>query len=221
MKKLFKRLKSHKGTNILFLVVLLVNIVFVVYLRLGKPTILSSVTYDETSNIQPVYTPYKEGTSDFNKVVSDLDYYTTKPKSYKVILKSEVTGFNVSSNASSIYYQLDKGISSPITFVSNVFSVSESPIILYNRKDRTYKIKNVSDIDFITDTKSKDDLDSYYRETYGGYNGMPSPKFSHTPRVEIITYSDGTTKWVYSEKWKLDNEDELKAYLSSTPKKKE
>lgn len=50
---------------------------------------------------------------------------------------------------------------------------------------------------------------------------MPSPKFSHTSRVEIITYSDRTIKWVYSEKWKLDNEDELKAYLSSTPKKKE
>lgn len=186
-----------------------------------KPTIVSSVTYDEASNIQPVYTFYKEGTKDFNKVVSDLDYYTTKPDSSKITLKSAVTGFNVSSNVSSIYYQLDKGISSPFTFVSNVFSESESSIILYNRKDRTYEVKKVFDIEFVTDTESKDDLDNYYRENYGGYNGMPSPKFSHTSRVEIITYSDGTTKWVYSEKWKLDNEDELKAYLSSTPKKKD
>lgn len=186
-----------------------------------KPTIVSSVTYDETSNIQPVYIFYKEGTKDFNKVVSDLDYYTTKPDSSKITLKSAITGSNVSSNVSSIYYQLDKGISSPFTFVSNVFSESESSIILYNRKDRTYEVKKVSDIEFVTDTKSKDDLDSYYRENYGGYNGMPSPKFSHTSRVEIITYSDRTIKWVYSEKWKLDNEDELKAYLSSTPKKKE
>lgn len=186
-----------------------------------KPTIVSSVTYGENSNIQPVYTFYKEGTNDFNKVVSDLDYYTTKPDSSKITLKSAITGSNVSSNVSSIYYQLDKGISSPFTFVSNVFSESESSIILYNRKDRTYEVKKVSDIEFVTDTKSKDDLDSYYRENYGGYNGMPSPKFSHTSRVEIITYSDRTIKWVYSEKWKLDNEDELKAYLSSTPKKKE
>lgn len=186
-----------------------------------KPTIVSSVTYGEHSNIQPIYTPYKEGTSDFKKVISDLDYYTTKPDSSKITLKSAITGSNVSSNVSSIYYQLDKGISSPFTFVSNVFSESESSIILYNRKDRTYEVKKVSDIEFVTDTKSKDDLDSYYRENYGGYNGMPSPKFSHTSRVEIITYSDRTIKWVYSEKWKLDNEDELKAYLSSTPKKKE
>ena len=186
-----------------------------------KPTIVSSVTYDETSNIQPVYTFYKEGTNDFNKVVSDLDYYTTKPDSSKITLKSAITGNNVSSNVSSIYYQLDKGISSPLTFVENVFSEFEGSIIFYNRKGRTYEVKKVSDIDLITDTKSKDNLDKYYRENYGGYNGMPSPRFSYTPRVEIITYSNGTTKWVYSEKWKLDNEDELKAYLSSTPKKKE
>lgn len=186
-----------------------------------KPTIVSSVTYDGTSNIQPVYTPYKEGTSDFKKVISDLDYYTTKPKSSEITLKSAVTGFNVSSNVSSIYYQLDKGISSPITFVENVFSEFEGSIIFYNRKDRTYEVKKVSDIDLVTDTNSKDDLDKYYRENYGGYNGMPSPKISYTPKVEIITYSDGTVKWVYSEDWKLDNEDELKAYLSSAPKKKE
>lgn len=186
-----------------------------------KPTIVSSVTYDESSNIQPVYTPYKEGTSDFKKVVSDLDYYITKPKASEIKLRSAVTGFNTSFNVSSIYYQLYQGISSPFTFVYNVFSVSESSIILYNRKDRTYEVRKVSDIDFITDTKSKDKLTEYYNDNYGGYNGMPSPKISYTPKVEIITYSDGTIKWVYSEDWKLDNEDELKAYLSSTPKKKE
>lgn len=186
-----------------------------------KPTIVSSVTYGENSNIQPIYTPYKEGTSDFKKVISDLDYYTTKPKSSEITLKSAVKGFNVSSNASSIYYQLDKGISSTMDFVESVFVQPESSIIFYNRKDRTYEVKKVSDIDLITDTKSKDDLDNYYRENYGGYSGMPSPKFSYTSKVEIITYSDRTVKWVYSEKWKLDNEDELKAYLSSTPKKKE
>lgn len=186
-----------------------------------KPTIVSSVTYGENCNIQPIYTPYKEGTSNFKKVVSDLDYYTTKPDYPKITLKSLLGTTNVSSNASSIYYKLDEGISSPFTFLSNVFSVSESSIILYNRKDRTYEVKKVSDIDLIDDTKSKDKLDNYIKENYDGYNGMPSPKISYTPRVEIITYSNGTTKWVYSEKWKLDNEDELKAYLSSTPKKKE
>lgn len=222
MKKIFKglvsfvRLHPFRSLVIIFWLVLVCILVF-----REKPAIVSSVTYGENSNIQPIYTPYKEGTSDFKKVVSDLDYYTTKPKSSEITLKSAVTGFNVSSNVSSIYYQLDKGVSSPLTFVENVFGESNSSIILYNRKGRTYEVKKVSDIDLITDTKSKDDLDKYYRENYGGYNGMPSPKFSYTPRVEIITYSDGTTKWVYSEKWKLDNEDELKAYLSSTPKKKE
>ena len=182
---------------------------------------MSSVTYNESSNIQPIYTPYKESTSDFKKVVSDLDYYTTKPDYPKITLKSLLGTTNVSSNASSIYYKLDEGISSPFTFLSNVFSVSESSIILYNRKDRTYEVKKVSDIGLIDDTKSKDKLDNYIKENYEGYNGMPSPKISYTPKVEIITYSDETVKWVYSEDWKLDNEDELKAYLSSTPKKKE
>lgn len=221
MKKVSKSLCSFLVKNLLWVAFLGVSLAFVFFLLSNKPTIISSVTYDEASNIQPVYTLYKEGTNDFNKVVSDLDYYTTKPKSAEVTLKSAITGFNVSSNVSSIYYQLDKGISSPFTFVSNVFSESESSIILYNRKDRTYEVKKVSDIDLITDTKSKDDLDNYYRENYGGYSGMPSPKFSYTSKVEIITYSDRTVKWVYSEKWKLDNEDELKAYLTSTPKKKE
>ena len=222
MRKLFKglvsfvRLHPFRSLVIIFWLVLVCILVF-----REKPTIVSSVTYYDNSNIQPIYTPYKEDTSDFKKVISDLDYYTTKPKSSEITLKSAVKGFNVSSNASSIYYQLDKGISSTMDFVESVFVQPESSIIFYNRKDRTYEVKKVSDIDLITDTESKDDLDKYYRENYGGYNGMPSPRFSYTPRVEIITYSNGTTKWVYSEKWKLDNEDELKAYLSSTPKKKE
>ncbi|WP_148049674.1 hypothetical protein, partial [Streptomyces xinghaiensis] len=148
---------------------------------------MSSVTYDESSNIQPIYTPYKEGTSDFKKVVSDLDYYSTKPDYPKITLKSLLGTTNVSSNASSIYYKLDEGISSPFTFLSNVFSVSESSIILYNRKGRTYEVKKVSDIDLIDDTKSKDKLDNYIKENYNGYNGMPSPKISYTPKVEIIT----------------------------------
>ena len=222
LKKVFKRLSSFIVKHYFkfsFTIFFLVIICFSLFGK--KPTIVSSVTYDETSNIQPVYIPYREGTSDFKKVISDLDYYTTRPKSSEVTLKSAVKGFNVSSNVSSIYYQLDKEISSPFTFVSNVFSEYESSIILYNRKDRTYEVKKVYDIEFVTDTESKDDLDNYYRENYGGYNGMPSPKFSHTSRVEIITYSDRNIKWVYSEKWKLNNEDELKAYLSSTPKKKE
>lgn len=221
MKK-FKGLVSFIGRHYFkfsFTIFFLVIICFSLFGK--KPTIVSSVTYGENSNIQPIYTPYKDGTSDFKKVISDLDYYTTKPKSSEITLKSAVKGFNVSSNASSIYYQLDKGISSTMDFVESVFVQPESSIIFYNRKDRTYEVKKVSDIDLITDTESKDDLDKYYRENYGGYNGMPSPRFSYTPRVEIITYSNGTTKWVYSEKWKLDNEDELKAYLSSTPKKKE
>lgn len=222
MRKLFKGLFSFIGKHYFIFLLMGFLLVILCFSLFGKkPTIVSSVTYDETSNIQPVYTPYKEDTSDFKKVISDLDYYTTKPKSAEVMLKSALTGLNTSLNVSSIYYQLYQGISSPFTFVSNVFSESESSIILYNRKDRTYEVKKVSDIEFSTDTKSKDDLDKYYRENYGGYNGMPSPKFSYTSKVEIITYSDGTTKWVYSEKWKLDNEDELKAYLSSTPKKKE
>ena len=221
MKKVIKGLGSFLVKNPLWVAFLGVFIAFIFFLLSDKPTIVSSVTYDESSNIQPIYTPYKEGTSDFKKVVSDLDYYTTKPKASEVKLRSALTGFNSSLNVSSIYYQLYQGISSPFTFLSNVFSVSESSIILYNRKDRTYEVKKVSDIDLITDTKSKDDLDKYYRDNYGGYNGMPSPKISYTPKVEIITYSDETVKWVYSEDWKLDNEDELKAYLSSAPKKKE
>lgn len=222
LKKVFKRLSSFIVRHYFkfsFTIFFLVILCFSLFGK--KPTIVSSVIYGENSNIQPIYTPYKEGTSDFKKVISDLDYYTTKPKSSEITLKSAVKGFNVSSNVSSIYYQLDKGVSSPLTFVENVFGESDSSIILYNRKGRTYEVKKVSDIDLVTDTNSKDDLDRYYRENYGGYNGMPSPKFSYTPKVEIITYSDRTVKWVYSEDWKLDNEDELKAYLSSTPKKKE
>lgn len=222
MKKVFKGLVSSARNHPFRSLLIIFWLVLICILVFGKkPTIVRSVTYNESSNIQPIYTPYKEGTSDFKKVISDLDYYTTKPKSTEVTLKSEVTGFNVSSNVSSIYYQLDKGISSPLTFVENVFGESDSSIILYNRKGRTYEVKKVSDIDLITDTNSKNDLDRYYRENYGGYNGMPNPKFSYTPKVEIITYSDGTVKWVYSEYWKLNNEDELRAYLSSAPKKKE
>lgn len=221
MKKVFKVLGSFLVKNPLWVAFLGVSVAFIFFLLSDKPTIVSSVTYDESSNIQPIYTSYKEGTSDFKKVVSDLDYYTTKPDYPKITLKSLLGTTNVSSNASSIYYKLDEGISSPFTFLSNVFSVSESSIILYNRKGRTYEVKKVSDIDLIDDTKSKDKLDNYIKENYDGYNGMPSPKISYTPKVEIITYSDETVKWVYSEDWKLDNEDELKAYLSSAPKKKE
>lgn len=222
MKKVFKGLVSSVRNHPFRSLLIIFWLVLICILVFGKkPTIVSSVTYDENSNIQPIYTPYKEDTPDFKKVISDLDYYTTKPKSSEITLKSAVTGLNTSLNVSSIYYQLYRGISSPFTFLENVFGESDGSIILYNRKDRTYEVKKVSDIDLVTDTKSKDDLDKYYRENYGGYNGMPNPKFSYTSKVEIITYSDGTVKWVYSEDWKLDNEDELKAYLASTPKKKE
>lgn len=191
----------------------------------------STTTYSETSTIVPVYTHAKEGSDDFNKVIADLEFYNTKPE------KTEVTRFVKTSvnrgyeetyslidgkDAESLYYHA-KG--SPIGFMEDFLnSLLEDSredigtLILYNKEEKTYSSKLIKGIK-IQHKSSKDKAEGYYHREYEGYQGAPKPVYSYSPTVELIAYKDGTYEWKSNDNWKLDNEDELKSYISSSPKK--
>ena len=193
----------------------------------------STTTYYETSTIVPVYTHYKEGSDGFNKVIADLEFYNTKPE------KTEVTRFVMTSlnrgheetyplinnkDAESLYYHA-KG--SPMGFMEDFFnSVLEDSredigtLILYNKLEKTYTSKPIKGIK-IYNKSTKGKAEGYYHREYEGYQGAPKPVYSYSPTVELIAYKDGTYEWKSNDNWKLDNEDELKSYISSSPKKED
>ena len=195
----------------------------------------STTTYSETSTIVPVYTHAKEGSDDFNKVIADLEFYNTKPEKTEVtrFVKSNFSGskgFEVteslidSKDAESLYYHA-KG--SPMGFMEDLFnSVLEDSredigtLILYNKSEKTYTSKPIKGIK-IRHKPSKGEAESYYSRKYEGYQGAPKPVYSYSPTVELIAYKDGTYEWKSNDNWKLDNEDELQSYISSSPKKED
>lgn len=193
----------------------------------------STTTYSETSTVVPVYTHSKEGSDDFKKVIADLEFYNTKPE------KTEVTRFVKTSinrgyeetyslinnkDAESLYYHT-KG--SPMGFMEDFFnSLLEDSredigtLILYNKFEKTHTSKPIKGIK-ITRKSTKGRAEGYYHREYEGYQGAPKPVYSYSPTVELVAYKDGTYEWKSNDNWKLDNEDELKSYISSSPKKED
>lgn len=191
----------------------------------------STTTYSETSTVVPVYTHAKEGSDDFKKVIADLEFYNTKPE------KTEVTRFVMTSRnrgheetyslidgkeAESLYYHA-KG--SPMGFIEDLFnSLLEDSredigtFIFYNKSEKTYTSKPIKGIK-IHNKSTKGRAEGYYHREYEGYQGAPKPVYSYSPTVELIAYKDGTYEWKSNDNWKLDNEDELKSYISSSPVK--
>lgn len=193
----------------------------------------STTTYSESSTVVPVYTRYNEGSDDFNKVIADLEFYNTKPE------KTEVTRFVKTSinrgteitdslidgkDAESLYYHA-KG--SPMGFMKDFFnSLLEDSredigtLIFYNKAEKTYSSKPIKGIK-IHNKSTKGRAEGHYLRKYEGYQGAPQPRYSYSPTVELVAYKDGTYEWKSNDNWKLDNEDELKAYISSSPKKED
>lgn len=93
-------------------------------------------------------------------------------------------------------------------------------LIPYNKFEKTYTSKPIKGIK-IHHKSSKGEAEGYYHRKYEGYQGAPKPVYSYSPTVELIAYKDGTYEWKSNDNWKLDNEDELKSYISSSPKKED
>lgn len=194
----------------------------------------STTTYSETSTIVPVYTKFKEGSDGFNKVIADLEYYNTKPEKTEVtrFVKytfghrgTEVTDSLINGkDAESLYYHAG---GSAMGFMDEFFnSLLEDSredigtIIFYNKSERTYTSKPIKGIK-ISRKSSKGKVEGYYHREYKGYRGAPQPVYSYSPTVELIAYKDGTYEWKSNDNWKIDNEDEFKSYISSSPTKKD
>ena len=195
----------------------------------------STTTYSETSTVVPVYTHAKEGSDDLKKVIADLEFYNTKPEKTEVtrFVKSNFSGskgFEVTDSlidgkdAESLYYHA-KG--SPMGFMEDFFnSLLEDSredigtLIFYNKAEKTYTSKPIKGIK-INHKSTKGKAESYYHREYKGYQGAPKPVYSYSPTVELIAYKDGTYEWKSNDNWKLGNEDELKSYISSSPKKED
>lgn len=126
--------------------------------------------------------------------------------------------------AESLYYHA-KG--SPMGFIEDLFNslLEDSKedigtLILYNKSEKIYTSKPIKGIK-IQNKSTKGKAESYYHREYEGYQGAPKPVYSYSPTVELIAYKDGTYEWKSNDNWKLDNEDELKSYISSSPKKED
>lgn len=185
------------------------------------PKKVSSVTYTVSSKVQPIYTDAEEGEKTFNKVIADAKYYTTEPTNQDKASHLLTGTPYVSEDAGSLYYKM-KTPPYLVDFLKDFFdSPTSYRLIFYDTKHNSYKVKETSSLTVKEDKRSQYDIDSYYRKHYGGYKGTPAPVFSYTPKVEIITYSDDSVEWVYSEDWKIENEDELKDYIKSSPKKED
>lgn len=215
---------------VIFIVIL---IAYGIFTGNSKDNIESTTTYSESSTVVPVYTYAKEGSDDFTKVIADLEFYNTKPE------KTEVTRFVKTSinrgheetyslingkDAESLYYHVG---GSPIGFMESMFNylLEDSKedigtLIFYNKSERTYTSKPIKGMK-LSRKSSKGEVESYYARKYEGYQGAPKPVYSYSPTAEIIAYKDGTYEWKSSDNWKLDNEAELKAYISSSPKKED
>lgn len=197
----------------------------------------STTTYSETSTIVPVYTRYNEGSDNFNKVIADLEFYNTKPEKTEVtrlVMTFPNKGYDRTyslidgKDAESLYYHTNDYTLNPFekTFqsllgVSNEdMEGNKGTLIFYNEAERTYTSKPIKGMIF-SRKSSKGEAESYYNSKYEGYQGAPKPVYSYSPTVELVAYKDGTYEWKFSDNWKLDNEAELKAYISSSPKKED
>lgn len=106
----------------------------------------STTSYSESSTIVPVYTRYNDGTENFNKVIVDLEFYSTKPEKTEVtrlVMTSTIKGMKLSRKSSkgeaeSYYarkYEGYQGAPKPV--------YSYSPTIeLVAYKDGTYEWKS-------------------------------------------------------------------------------
>ena len=197
----------------------------------------SDTSYSESSTIVPVYTRYNEGTDNFNKVIADLEFYNTKPEKTEVtrlVMTSPNKGYDRTyslidgKDAESLYYHTSDYVLLPFekTFQSLLGITDEDKegnkgtLIFYNKSERTYTSKPIQGIK-IRHKSSKGEAESYYDRKYEGYQGAPKPVYSYSPTVELIAYKDGTYEWKSKDNWQLDNEAELKSYISSSPKKED
>ena len=197
----------------------------------------STTTYSESSTVVPVYTHYTEGTENFNKVIADLEFYSTKPEKTEVtrlVMTSLNSGYDRTyslidgKDAESLYYHTNDYTLNPFeeTFQYLLGITDEDKegnkgtLIFYNKSERTYTSKPIKGMKF-SRKSSKGEAESYYARKYEGYQGAPKPVYSYSPTVELIAYKDGTYEWKSNDNWQLDNEAELQSYISSSPKKED
>lgn len=195
----------------------------------------STTTYSESSTTVPVYTRYSEDTENFNKVIADLEFYSTKPEKTEVtrlVMTSLNKGYDRTyslidgKDAESLYYHTND-------YTLNLFEETfqyllgitdedkegnKGTLILYNKSEKTYTSKPVKGIK-ISRKSFKGEAESYYARKYKGYQGAPKPVYSYSPIVELVAYRDGTYEWKSNDNWQLDNEAELQSYISSSPKR--
>lgn len=244
-KRIYGFLEKHLGgtlTRFLLSIFGVYFLVLVIVLVIGVATkgevgggVDSTTTYSESSTIVPVYTRYNEGTDNFNKVIADLEFYSTKPEKTEVtrlVMTSANKGYDRTyslingKDAESLYYHTNDYTLLPFekTFQS-LLGVSDEDkeenkgtLIFYNKAERTYFSKPIKGMR-LSRKSSKVEAESYYARKYEGYQGAPKPMYSYSPTVELVAYKDGTYEWKSSDNWKLDNEDELQSYISSSPTK--
>lgn len=197
----------------------------------------STTSYSESSTIVPVYTRYNEGTENFNKVVADLEFYSTKPEKTEVtrlVMTSPNKGYDRTyslidgKDDESLYYHTNNYTLLPFekTFQYLIGITDEDKegnkgtLIFYNKVERTYTSQPIKGMK-LSRMSSKGEAESYYARKYEGYQGAPKPVYSYSPTVELVAYKDGTYEWKSNDNWKLDNEAELQSYISSSPKKED
>lgn len=197
----------------------------------------SITTYYESSTVVPVYTHYNEGTDNFNKVIADLEFYNTKPEKIEVtrFIKTSINrGYEETyslidgKDAESLYYHtndytfnlFEKTFQYLLGVSDEDMEENKGTLIFYNKAEKTYTSKPIKGMK-LSRKSSKGEAESYYARKYKGYQGAPKPVYSYSPTVELIAYKDCTYEWKSSDNWKLDNEAELKSYISSSPKKED
>ena len=196
--------------------------------------IKSKTTYTESSTVVPVYTTYDKDSKAFQRVITDLEFYNTKPEKTEVIHTVEYDSlFGKQSNTStdslidnkdaeSLYYHKG-GSLNPLNLVDSLLGELEEnmgTLILYNKSEKTYTTHTVKGIKFSCNS-SKNSVEVHYSRDYSDYQGAPKPVYSYSPTVELTEYKDGTYMWKYKDNWKIENEDEIKSYISSAPKKED
>lgn len=197
----------------------------------------STTSYSEFSTVVPVYTHAKEGSDDFKKVIADLGFYNTKPEKIEVtrFIKTSINrGYEETyslidgKDAESLYYHtndytfnpFEKAFQYLLGVSDEDMEENKGTLIFYNKAEKTYTSKPIKGMK-LSRKSSKGEAESYYARKYKGYQGAPKPVYSYSPTVELIAYKDGTYEWKSSDNWKLDNEAELKSYISSSPKKED
>lgn len=110
----------------------------------------STTTYSETSTVVPVYTTYDKDSKAFQRVVTDLEFYSTKPEKtedtqttnvktmFGTVSSEDTTSLIDGKDAESLYYH--KGTSfNPLGFVDSLLGKLEESVgtlILYNKSEK-------------------------------------------------------------------------------------